>query len=70
MVFAEVDYCYGTGPLRLRVQRIAWETPTLYDGETWYQVQGVEVLPNGTEGGQRQVLVRGRRLPVPRTRGR
>jgi hypothetical protein len=64
-VFAEADYCYGFGPLRLRIQHIDRTTPVWYDGENWYQVEGVEVDANGREFGHRQVLVRGSRLPSP-----
>jgi hypothetical protein len=64
-VFAEPDYCYGIGPLTLRVEHIDWANPVRYDNETWYNVDGVQVDRNGTECGRRRVLVRGRRLPVP-----
>jgi hypothetical protein len=64
-VFAEADYCYGLGPLTLRIQGIDWSAPVWYDGENWYQVSGVEVDANGKTFGHRQVLVRGRRLSSP-----
>jgi hypothetical protein len=63
--FAEADYCYGVGPLRIRVERIEWAAPVLYDGENWYEVDGVEIGPNGVVIGRRTALVRGRRLPPP-----
>lgn len=63
--FAEADYCYGAGPLRIRVERIDWSTPVLYDGENWYEVDGVEIGPTGVAIGPRTALVRGRRLPPP-----
>jgi hypothetical protein len=66
-VFAEPDYCYGSGPLTLRVDAVGWDRPVLYDGEQWYQVEGVEIAHDGTERGRRQVLVRGRRLSSPST---
>ena len=65
-VFAEPDYCYGSGPLTLRVEHVGWEKPVLYDGEDWYPVEGVEIAHDGTELGRRQVLIRGRRLSPPR----
>ncbi len=69
-VFAEPDYCYGSGPLTLRVETVGWDRPVLYDGEQWYQVEGVEITQDGTELGRRQVLVRGRRLSSPSAPGR
>src|SRR5690349_17467058 len=60
--FAETDYCYGTGALTLRVDRVDWNRPILRDGENWYEVEGVEMTPDGREIGRRQALVRGRRL--------
>jgi hypothetical protein len=65
--FAESDYLYGVGLLRMRVQHIDWTAPTAYEGEDWYPVQGVEIASDGREIGARQALVRGRRLrPAPR----
>jgi hypothetical protein len=60
--FAESDYCYGTGSLMMRVEHIGWENPVEYDGESWYEVDGIEVGEGGMEVGRRQALVRGRRL--------
>jgi hypothetical protein len=64
-VFADADYCYGVGPLTLRVQRIDWANPVKYDNDTWYHVDGVELTRSGNELGRRRVLVRGRQLPAP-----
>ena len=61
--FVESDYCYGTGSLTMRVERIDWTKPVQYDGETWYQVVGIEITSDGREVGRRQALVRGRCLP-------
>src|SRR5215210_4548117 len=55
--FAETDYCYGVGPLHLRMDRIDWSRPVRYDGDTWYYVHGVQIGQEGMELGQRQVLV-------------
>lgn len=63
--FGEADYCYGIGPLRIRVERIDWAAPVLYDGENWYEVDGVEIGPTGMVIGRRTALIRGRRLPPP-----
>jgi hypothetical protein len=60
--FVESDYCYGTGPLTMRVERIEWTKPVLYDGENWYEVDGIEIAADGREIGRRRALVRGRRL--------
>jgi hypothetical protein len=67
--FAEQDYLYGIGDLVMRVERIDWARPTSYDGEDWFEVEGVELTSDGREVGPRQALVRGRRLAPPgRTR--
>lgn len=70
--FDEADYCYGSGPLTLRVDRIGWDRPVPYEGDTWLEVEGVVIDRSGHEGGRRQVLVRARRLPLrpPRKRPR
>jgi hypothetical protein len=63
MIFAEPDYQYGIGPLRLRVDRVDRAHPAYYDGEKWFPVEGVQLDAAGHELGRRSVLVRGRRLP-------
>ena len=68
--FAESDYCYGTGPLLMRVEHIDWNRPVLYDNENFYTVDGVEMTTDGREIGRRQALVRGRRLAANRPRRR
>jgi hypothetical protein len=68
--FAESDYCYGTGPLLMRVEHIDWNRPILYDNENFYTVDGVEMTADGREVGRRQALVRGRRLATNRPRRR
>ncbi|HEU4348783.1 MAG TPA: hypothetical protein VFR35_13470 [Actinoplanes sp.] len=60
--FVEPDYCYGTGSLTMRVERIDWARPVQYDGENWYEVEGIEIASDGRVIGRRQALVRGRRL--------
>jgi hypothetical protein len=60
--FAELDYCYGIGSLYMRVERVDWSRPVDYNGETWYEVDGIEVTSDGREIGRRQALVRSRRL--------
>ena len=63
--FAESDYCYGIGPLRLRVTRVGWDRPIPHEGDTWLEVQGVVIDPAGHEGEVRQVLIRAALVPVP-----
>jgi hypothetical protein len=63
--FVETDYCFGTGSLAIRVDRVDWNRPVQRDGENWYQVEGIEVTADGREIGPRQALVRGRRLSAP-----
>ena len=60
--FAETDYRYGTGTLRIMIDHIDWSRPFESDGEHWYQVYGIEVTADDREIGSRQALVRGRRL--------
>ncbi|MET7402380.1 hypothetical protein ABZS66_53755 [Dactylosporangium sp. NPDC005572] len=62
-VFQEADYRFGVGAISMRVERIDWANPDIYDGEPWYFVDGVQVSSIGVEIGRRQVMVRGRRLP-------
>ena len=69
-VFAESDYCYGIGPLALRVDRVEWTKPVPYEGDTWLEVEGVVVDSAGREGPRRQVLVRAKRLSAPPPRKR
>jgi hypothetical protein len=63
--FAEADYCYGIGPLTLRVDRVGWDCPVPYEGDTWLEVEGTVVDRSGQDGAHRQVLVRAGRLPTP-----
>jgi hypothetical protein len=70
--FAEDDYCFGIGALTMMVDRIDWERPVPYEGDTWLEVEGTIIDQSGREGPRRQVLVRARRLPLrpPRRRTR
>ena len=68
--FAESDYRFGAGPLRIRVERVAWTEPVRYDDESWYEVEGVELTEDGREVGHRQALVRGRSLAALRRNAR
>ena len=68
LMIEEADYCYGTGPLRLRVTAIG--TPRgQVQGLEWLGVTGVEIRWNGTDGPQRSVLVRTTALAEALRRG-
>jgi hypothetical protein len=67
--FAESDYRFGAGPLRIRVKRVDWQRPISYDDDNWYEVDGIEVTAEGREVGRRQALVRGRSLGTLRKNG-
>ena len=60
--FAETDYRFGRGPLKMAVEHVDWLTPMHYDGENWYEVYGVEQTLDGREVCRRQALVRGSRI--------
>ena len=61
-VFAEPDYRYGAGELRLIIEHIDRAHPQRYDGETWYEVRGTQVTEAGHPLGPRQVFIRADRL--------
>ena len=63
--FAETDYCYGVGPLTLKIDRVGWDRPVPHEGDTWLEVEGVVLDRSGREGVRRQVLIRACRLPGP-----
>jgi hypothetical protein len=66
--FAEEDYRFGIGPLRLRIDRILAGAPVHQDGDLWYEVEGVEVSDQGRVVGPRRATVRASRLPSVRPR--
>ncbi|MFD1084972.1 hypothetical protein [Micromonospora andamanensis] len=55
--FAESDYRYADGPLRLRIVRVRPDLSELYDGE-WVWLEGVEIGPDDQDGAFRPVLAR------------
>ena len=57
------DYCYGLGPVEIRVEHIDRANPVRYDGDTFYRVEGMQIGHNGAEVGRLEVLVRSRCLP-------
>jgi len=63
--FAESDYCYGIGPIRLRLQRVNWAQPIPHEGDMWFGVRGVVIDRLGREGAVREMLVRASCVPVP-----
>ena len=68
--FDEADYCYGIGTLTMQVDRIEWDRPVPYEGDTWLEVEGVVIDRTGHPGPRRQVLVRAGRLPLRKPRRR
>jgi hypothetical protein len=62
LVIAEADYLYGAGRLILRVEYIDRDHPISYDREDWYTVRGIQISGTGVDIGDREVVVRGRRL--------
>lgn len=61
---AEQDYLYGSGRLRIRVNRVDVRHPFQYHGDDWYPVAGVRLGHDGAELQPLQVLVRARCLPA------
>ncbi|MEV6848270.1 hypothetical protein [Actinoplanes sp. NPDC051411] len=49
----EADYCYGLGPIALRVTLVE----PLAAGEEWLRITGREVHP-AADGGLREVMIR------------
>jgi hypothetical protein len=62
--FEESDYLFGSGELRMIVESIDWSRPRLHDGDTWYEVQGVEVTGDGRVVGPRRTTVKASRLRI------
>ena len=62
--FDESDYLFGAGALRMIVESVDWSRPRVRDGETWYDVQGVEVTDDGRVVGPRRTTVKGSRLRI------
>ena len=67
-IFAETDYRFGTGELRMTVTSIDWSQPHVHDGVSWYDVRGTEVTADGRVIGPRQTMVRASRLNGARQR--
>jgi hypothetical protein len=56
LTLAEADYCYGTGPLTMRIDDIGAD-PTTFRRLEWVRVTGREIWPDGTEH-PREVMAR------------
>ena len=57
LALAESDYCYGLGPLAVRVESLGADPGSFHRLE-WVRVRGREVLPSGDIGGEVDVLAR------------
>ena len=69
--FAESDYRFGAGPLRMTVDQVDWTAPVQQDGEVWYEVSGTEIATDGRVVGPRRTMVRaGRLAPLRRPTSR
>ena len=64
--FDENDYLFGAGALRMIVESVDWSRPRERDGETWYDVQGVELTPDDRVVGPRRTTVKASRLRIVR----
>ncbi|GAB2577740.1 hypothetical protein Aab01nite_11190 [Paractinoplanes abujensis] len=64
--FAEEDYRYGVGPLRIRLNRVLAGSPLQHDGDLWFEVEGIEVTDQGHVIGPRRATIRASRLPTIR----
>ena len=62
--FDESDYLFGAGALRMIVESVDWSRPRVRDGETWYDVQGIEVTLEGRVVGPRRTTVKASRLRI------
>ncbi|GAA1584046.1 hypothetical protein [Actinoplanes couchii] len=63
--FGEADYCYGVGPIRLRLEWVNWSQPIPHEGDTWLAVRGVVIDAAGRDGAVREMLVRASCIPLP-----
>lgn len=67
--FAESDYLFGAGPLRMTIDRVDWSAPRTLEGQTWYDVHGTEISADGRVIGPRQTAVKASRLRPATGRG-
>jgi hypothetical protein len=56
IVLGVTDYCYGVGPLRMRVTHVPEEIN--HPGLEWVRIMGVEVTRHDVDGRHRIVTVR------------
>jgi hypothetical protein len=64
--FAEADYQFGAGTLRMTVDHVDWGSPVQQDGEAWFEVAGTEISADGRVVGPRRTMVRASRLSALR----
>jgi hypothetical protein len=65
----EAHYLYGTGELVLRVTHVDSNLDR-YPGLEWVRVKGIEILWDGSDGQERDVMIRVAALRDPRSRPR
>jgi hypothetical protein len=68
--FAETDYRWGNGTIRLRLVHVEFSTVVAHEGDSWLETEGVEIDSAGREGDRRQFLIRAERVPAPVPRKR
>ncbi len=68
--FAESDYRWGKGTLRLRLVHVEWSRVVACEGDTWLETVGVVIDAAGREGARRQYLIRAECIPAPLGRKR
>lgn len=68
--FAEGDYRWGKGTLRLRLVHVEWSTVFTCQGDAWLETEGVVIDSAGREGDRRQYLIRAECIPAPLARKR
>jgi hypothetical protein len=68
--FAETDYRWGKGTLRLRLVHVEWSRVVAFEGDSWLETEGVVIDAEGHEGDRRQYLIRAESIPAPMARKR
>ncbi|HEX9998866.1 MAG TPA: hypothetical protein VGB74_00295 [Actinoplanes sp.] len=68
--FAEADYRWGRGTIRLRLVKVEYSRVVAHEGGAWREAEAVEIDSAGREGDRRQYLIRAERVPAPVARKR
>jgi hypothetical protein len=68
--FAEGDYRWGKGTLRLRLVHVEWSRVVVCQDDKWLETEGVVIDSAGREGDRRQYLIRAESIPAPVARER